>query len=129
MSIVKVPSGSSPPKNHALARGAAAKTTAEDEWFEPETTQVDARIEDRSDWARPIDPHAVAHIGKLVEEELIAVPLSPIEDHRAAPPPPEPEPAATTRPQGSRKMLIIVAALAAAGGAAWFLVQSHVIRF
>jgi hypothetical protein len=66
------------------ARWGAVHPASEDDWSEPEkdATRIDARIEDRSDWARPREPGAVDHITKMLEEVLIAVPLSPIEDHR-----------------------------------------------
>jgi len=49
------------------ARWGAVRPTSDDEWSEPETdaTRIDARIEDRSDWARPHDPAAVDHITKI----------------------------------------------------------------
>ena len=87
------------------ARRSVAEAPAEDEWAD-NATKIDSRIEDRSDWARPRDPAAVHHIEKMLEELLVDVPMSPIEDHRVATderslvtPPPEPALVRSGRPR------------------------------
>jgi hypothetical protein len=106
-----------------------AHRTSEDDWFEPDSdTRIDARIEDRSDWARPRDPSAVDHIARMLEEVLVAVPLSPIEDHRAsnddsALGTPEPSPAPAARALSARFVLAgILGSTFAILIAAWLLI-------
>jgi hypothetical protein len=125
MSMAKQPSGRIKPKI------AAPDPDAADDWAEPETTQVDARIEDRSDWARPVDSGAVQHIEKMVEEVLggdvqASVPSTAIEDHRGA----DLEPSSpSTRRTGRRRTvaLALAGAVAVAAAAAWFLLQKDLL--
>lgn len=104
-------------------------TSDDDDWSEPETdaTRIDARIEDRSDWARPRDPAAVDHISKMLEEVLITVPLSPIEDHRVANDDralgtPQPSPALAPRVPVRFVLAGILGGMLAISVAAWFLI-------
>jgi hypothetical protein len=124
--MAKVPSGHTKNKKGSALREAPVESA--DEWSQPETTQVDARIEDRSDWARPVDPQSVQHIEKMLEEALVDVPLSPIEDHRAAGDQPGAEPPPARR---ARTVLIAAAGLVAVAAAAWLLMQNNLlpIRF
>lgn len=123
-------SGPAPRGLGSAAKVSAPAPTATDEWAEPETTQVDARIEDRSDWARPVDTGAVQHIEKMVEEVLgddveVPVPSSPIEDHRGA----DLE-SSSSRPRPSRRGRTVALALAgvlAVAAAAWFLLQRDLL--
>jgi hypothetical protein len=131
MSIAKAPSGrtSKSPPSLPLASPPAPDA---DEWSQPETTQVDARLEDRSDWARPADPNAKQAIEKMVEECLVDVPVRPIEDHRAAGSDANGvefpgRPAAP--PSRGRKMILAVAGLVAVAAAVWLAVQSNLVRF
>jgi hypothetical protein len=103
--------------------------TSEDEWSEPNTdaTRIDARIEDRSDWARPRDPAAVDHIARMVEEVLITVPLSPIEDHRASTDDralETPQPSRAPAPRVPVRFVLagILGVVLAISIAAWFLI-------
>jgi hypothetical protein len=130
MPIAKVPSAAGGKNNHAPKRGAAAVVVAgSDEWFEPETTQVDARLKDRSDWARPADPGAQQAIEKMVEECLVDVPVHPIEDHRAGPPAAQGQADAPPSRARGRRMLIAVAGVVAVVAVVWLLVQSNLVRF
>ena len=73
--------------NPGAPRGAPGQPPADDEWFEPDSTLVDGGAPARSDWASPLDGKtkaAARAIEQMVEECLVDVPLSPIEDHRAA---------------------------------------------
>jgi hypothetical protein len=136
MSIAKVPSARGK-TNHQPPAVAPQLAGAADEWFEPETTQVDARLEDRSDWARPADPNAKQAIEKMVEEVLVDVPVSPIEDHRAGSPAAAP-PAVrrgtaavdlSAPARGGRKMIFAVAGIVAVLAAVWLAVQTNLVRF
>jgi hypothetical protein len=132
MSIAKGPSGTGLKTPNAKPAAPPVAVTPTDEWFEPEGTQVDARIEDRSDWARPADTHAVNQIEKMMEECLVDVPVSPIEDHRVAAgvasrPAEEERPAGGGEPVGRSRLpavAIVFAGVAAVLAAAWFLVTS-----
>jgi hypothetical protein len=124
-------SGPAPRGLASAVKVAAPAPSAADEWAEPETTQVDARIEDRSDWARPIDTGAVQHIEKMVEEVLggdvqASVPSSPIEDHRGGDLDP-PTPASRRTRRGRTVALALAGAVAVAAAAAWFLLQKDLL--
>jgi hypothetical protein len=135
MPIAKLPSGRG---NNGPAAGGGPLATTADEWFEPETTQVDVRLEDRSDWARPADPNAKQAIEQMVEECLVDVPTTPVEDHGAAAPAAArgrrstaavaAADAAAAPPRG-RKMLFAVAGLVVVLAAVWLAVQTNLVRF
>jgi hypothetical protein len=135
MPIAKLPSGRG---NNGPAASVGPLATTADEWFEPETTQVDVRLEDRSDWARPADPNAKQAIEQMVEECLVDVPVSPIEAHDAAAPAAArvrrstaavavPD-AAAAAPRG-RKMIFAVAGLVAVLAAVWLAVRTNLVSF
>jgi hypothetical protein len=113
--------------NHS--RRNAPGASLDDDWFEPDNTQVDARIEDRSDWARPHDPSTVQHIEKMLEEVLVDVPVRPIEDHRAAPDSDAIEPMARAKAagSGSRKVVFAIAGIVVVAAAAWLLFQNGLL--
>jgi hypothetical protein len=108
----------------------------EGEWFDSESTSVDTKLP--TDWAHPPSSEgsraSLRAIEQMVEEALVAVPLSPIEDHRAAlpAPPPEARPAprqAAHRPRSAgpgrwRTVLFAVAGLLALATAAWLIVSA-----